>query len=204
MRHSLTAAAGLLAAVAMLLSPTPSFAARALQPRELLAAAYQAKYDAANKAGDDAVDPEVGSRLAAQRAAKAVADSKSRTGKQSKNLPAAEEVAFKAATTVLKSAPPGWEETHVKTAYNDAWTAAYKALEKRASSDPAVLNAAQGLPSNLESITIRRAKIRADQNAATVAAARAVARAVSERIAADESADNAADGHAASDQNPAK
>jgi hypothetical protein len=205
MRRPLTtlSTASLLAATAALLSPALTFAARALQPAEQLAAGYQATYDAAYKASDSALEPVVRSRRAEQQAADSVADVKRRKLEQPGRSPAADEAAVKAATAILHSARPGWQTSYIKWAYNDAWNAAYNALsrEKPEGSDPAMQKAAQGLPSNLQPIALRGAKIRADRDAATVAAARAVACAVSQRIAADESASNAADDRGAIDRN---
>jgi hypothetical protein len=206
MRRSLKAlaAASLLSAMAVLVSPSPTFAARAKQPAELLADAYKAIYDAASKAGDSAVEPLVRSQRAAQQAADAVARAKGGKAKESGRSSAAVEAAVKAATEVLHVAPQGWQRSHMMSAYKDAWNAAFKSLnsEKQTGTDPAAQRDVTGLPDNLQSLALRGAKIRADRDAATAAAAVAVARAVSEKVAAEESAGgDAVDGQVAVDQN---
>ena len=204
MRRSLKTliAANLLAAPAVLLNPVPIFAARALQPPELLAAAYQGSYDAAYQSSDSTVEP-VRSRRAAQQAADQVARDKGRNVKQFPQSNAADEAALKAATAALKVAPPGWQISRTKVAYTDAYKAAYDALSRETTgrSDPD----AQRLPANLRALASRGAKIRADRDAAKVAAANAVDRAVSQKITAEESAgDRAADDHSAADRKAAE
>jgi hypothetical protein len=191
MHRSLTTVftAGLIAALVVLLSPALTFAARALQPAELLAAGYQAAFDTSYQASDNAIEPVIRSRRAAQQAADAVADAKRRKLEQLGRSSAADDAALKAASAILHSARPGWQKSYMKWAYKDAWNAAYDALsrEKEAGSGAAAQKVVQGLPSNLQQLAQRGAKIRADRDAATVAAAIAVARAVSDKITADES-----------------
>lgn len=186
--------ASLLAAFAVSLDPAPSFAARALQPAELLAAAYQPIYDAATKAADDKENPAARSRRAAQLAADAVAGANVRRIEQARRSPAADEAALKAATIALHAAPSDWRSSQMKAVYKNAYDAAYNALsnEKVEVLDPARQAANQQLPENLQSIAARGARIRADGDAAKVAAAFAVARAVAQKIKIEESAVNAA------------
>jgi hypothetical protein len=192
MRRSfkIVSAASLLAAIALLSNAAPIFAARCKHAPELLADAYQGIYDATCKAGDSAGDPLARSRSAAQLAADAVAGAKGRTTEQPQRSPAAEEAAFKAATAALQAAPPGWQSTHVKFAYKDAYKAACDALRKENPGNPdlATRQAAQKLPLNLQALVLRGAKLRVDQQTAIVATAFAVARAVSQKIEAEKAA----------------
>jgi hypothetical protein len=193
-------AAGLLAAVAMLSNSAPTFAARCKHAPELMADAYQAIYDATVKADDSGADPVARSYRAAQLAADAVAGAKGRTVEKPAHSPAAEEAALKAATAALQAAPAGWQSTHVKFAYNDAYKAACIALgkENTGSPDLAAQKAVQKLPLNLQAMILRGAKLRVDQATATAVAAFAVSRAVAQKIDAEKPAKaSAADDRAA-------
>jgi hypothetical protein len=201
MRRTLTtlSPASLLAALVVLFNPAPTMAARALQPPELLAAAYKANYEAAYQSGDTTVEPAVRSRRAAQQAADDVAVERARQVQKPVRSVTADKAALKAATAALHSAPAGWESSRMTVVYKDAYNAAYDALSKETTERPDP--SAQQLPENLQPLIARGAKIRADGDAAKVAAAFAVARAVANKITAEESGwDDAAKDRAAVDR----
>jgi len=142
-------AAGLLAAFALLLSSTPSFAAeahslRTKRPRDL-ATAFEAIYDAAFKTGFTTKDPFARSRRARRLAVEAIASSIAGDGQSTQpgHTPA-DEAASKAAAEALNAGPPGFQNCRVLFAYRDAYFAAYDVLfgEKAASPDKAAQIAA--------------------------------------------------------------
>ena len=180
MRRSfkILSAAGLWAAIALLLSPAPASAAEAQARRTQrpadLATAYEAIYHAAYKTGFTSKDPIVRGRRAMRLAVDAIASSVAGDAPPAQpGQTPADEAARKAAAAALTAGPPGFQNVRVLFAYRDAYFAAYDALGGAKAASP-------------------------DQAAGI--AALAVARAVNEKIAADE----AAGGNAAADRSAAK
>ena len=168
MRRSfkILSAASLLAALALLLNPAPTFAAEAHALRNQrpadLATAYDAIYSAAYKTGFTTKDPIVRARRAMRLAVDAIASSVAgdAPAAQGGQTPA-DEAALKAAAAALTAGPPGFQNARVLFAYRHAYFAALDVLGQAAVASP-------------------------DQAAGI--AAQATARAVHEKIAADEAA----------------
>jgi hypothetical protein len=138
---NILSAASLLAAVAMLLNPAPTFAAeahasRTRRPRDL-ATAYEAIYTAAYTTGFTTKDPIVRGRRARRIAVDAIASSIAGDGQtaQPGHTPA-DEAASKAAAAALDAGPPGFQNCRVLFAYRDAYWAAYDALGGRQNGKP--------------------------------------------------------------------
>ncbi len=127
MRRSfkILSAAGLLAALALLLNPARASAAEAHALRNQrpadLATAYEAIYSAAYKTGFTTKDPIVRGRRARRLAVDAIASSIAGDGQTAqRGQTPADEAARKAAAAALTAGPPGFQNARVLFAYRHA------------------------------------------------------------------------------------